>query len=105
MQRGRTLFIAAVLMTAAVGARGQGQQFKDVIALDFSKAADQAKIMINGNAQWVDRSATTAPPTAPRLRLTDDGSETSSAFLPAPMGLSDYQVQFDFQVQKVDPNG
>jgi hypothetical protein len=101
MQRGRIIFIAAALMLTAVSAWGQGTQFKDVIALDFSKPADQAKITLNGTAYWVDKTATTAPPAAPRLRLTEDGSQAASAFLPAPMGLSDYQVQFDFEVQKV----
>jgi hypothetical protein len=104
MQRGRIIVIAAALMVAAVSAWGQGTQFKDVIALDFAKTDDQTKIMLNGTAQWVDKTATTAPPATPRLRLTEDGNQAGSAFLPAPMGLSDYQVQFDFQVQKVDPS-
>jgi hypothetical protein len=101
MQRVRTFCSVAALMLTTVSAWAQGTTFKDVIALDFSKPEDQAKIQINGMAQWAGRAATTAPPTAPLLRLTEDGNQSGSAFLPAGMGLSDYQVQFDFQVQKV----
>lgn len=89
----------ATLMLAAASAWGQATTpgtFTDVIALDFSKTADQGKITVNGNAKFMKNAGGAAV-----LRLTSDKSQASSAFLPTSMRLSDYQVQFDFQVTPV----
>jgi len=102
MQRGRIIFTTAALMLAAASAWGQ-TTFKDVVNLDFATVdQNQPGVTVNGFAYFVTPSNAggIAPPTVKQaLRLTDAGNETSSFFLPTPMGLSDYQVQFDFQVQ------
>lgn len=92
MQRGRYIFIAALALVAT-GAYAANTP-TTVLSLDFSKSADQGKVTLNGNAQWANND----------LEVIDDmGSEASSAFVTAPMQLSDYMASFDMEVKTTDP--
>lgn len=92
MHRGR-FFFAAALALATTSAYAAGTP-TNVLSLDFSKTDDQGKITINGNAQFLNGKLSV---------IDDNGSEASSAFVTAPMQLSDYMASFDMEVKTGDP--
>jgi len=92
MHRSR-FFFAAVLALATTSAFAAGTPTA-VLSLDFSKTADQGKVTINGNAQFLNGKL---------VVIDDNGSEASSAFVTAPMQLSDYMASFDMEVKTADP--
>jgi hypothetical protein len=92
MHRGR-FFFAAALALATTSAYAAGTP-TSVLSLDFSKTADQGKVTINGNAQFLNGKL---------VVIDDNGSEASSAFVTAPMQLADYMASFDMEVKTGDP--
>jgi hypothetical protein len=65
----------------------------DIVNLDFSKEADQAKMTLNGTAYWVDG----------RLQLTEATGEAASAFLTTALPTTaDYLATFQFEVRSLE---
>ena len=63
-----------------------------MVSLDFSKAADQGMVMLDGSGS--------AAFTNGRLELVDGGgSETGVAFIKTPFQVSDYLASFDFEAK------
>jgi hypothetical protein len=103
MRYGR-IILAAVLSFAAAGAATAQSGTTppvtpaatppvDVVNLDFSKAADQAKMMVNGNAMFTSDG---------RLELTSDVSQAGSAFATTPVpATTDFLATFQFEVKSL----
>jgi len=82
-------FFAAALALATVSAQAANPPAPVDINLDFSKTADQAKVMLNGTAAFTNN----------RLELTNTGSQAGSAFLTTPIpATADYLATFQFEV-------
>jgi hypothetical protein len=103
MRQGRILFatVLSLVCTAALAdppattppASSTAAQPVDVLNLDFSKAADQAKMMVNGNASFTADG---------RLELTSDVSQAGSAFTTTPVpATADYLATFQFEVKSL----
>jgi hypothetical protein len=62
---------------------------------------DRNQVKLNGSAQWVtDRLGENM---TGRLRLTGGGGQASSAFIKTPFTISDYEVDFTFEVRRLGP--
>jgi lectin family protein len=94
------MILAAAIALIAAGARSANAQTTTPAApapvdinLDFSKTADQAKMMLNGNAAWTNG----------RLELVDGGgSETASAFTSTAVpATADYLATFQFEIKSI----
>jgi hypothetical protein len=90
MHRGRYIVAAALtLLTANVWAA----EPVVVLNLDFAKAEDQAKVTLNGSAEFV----------GPRLQLTSDTKQIASAWTSTPLPpMSDYLATMQFEVRSLD---
>jgi hypothetical protein len=100
--------MSAVLTLAAASAWGQATPtFKPVFSVDFSQVSpNNPTVTINGYGavtKTAFQGSGVPNPTKQALRFTDAGNEVTSFFIPTPMALSNYQVEFDFQVQPPTP--
>jgi hypothetical protein len=90
---------AAVLVAAGFAVPGRAATApapQTLVKLDFSKAADQGMVQLDGTGS----AAFTG---SGRLELTDGGgSETGVAFIKTPFQVSDYLASFDFEVKSND---
>src|SRR5438445_3960346 len=87
---------AAVLLAAGFARPSWGANPpapQTLVSLDFSKAADQGMVQLDGTGSATFTSSG-------KLELVDGGgSETGVAFIKTPFNVSDYLASFDFQVQ------
>jgi hypothetical protein len=95
MHRGR-LFITAAMMLLT--ARVWAAEPQTIVDLDFSRAADLDKVMVNDPnsipVQVVDEGG------KKRLRLTDTAGEVSSVFIKTPVpATADYLATFQFEIK------
>jgi hypothetical protein len=104
----RWLFGAVALTAlAASPVRAQNETFAYRRAWSFGGLApisnevkrQRDQVRLNGSAQWVTENLGENP--VGRLRLTGAGGQASSAFIRIPFTLSDYEVDFTFEVRRV----
>jgi hypothetical protein len=93
----KAVFTLAAAVLVAAGLAGPSRAAnppapQTLINLDFSKAADQGMVMLDGSGS--------AAFTNGRLELVDGGgSETGVAFIKTPFQVSDYLASFDFEAK------
>src|SRR5712691_10690638 len=95
MHRGRLFMTAAMVLLSA---RAWAATSQTIVDLDFSKATDLAKVMINDPGSIPVQVVTDKGKM--RLRLTDNVGEVSSVFIKTPVpATADYLATFQFEIQ------
>jgi hypothetical protein len=104
------LWLAMAVALAALPvspAQAQGETFANVRGWSFGGLApisdavkkQRDQVRLNGRAQWVTEPS--GENIVGRLRLTGSGGQAASAFIKTPFTLSDYEVEFSFEVRRV----
>jgi hypothetical protein len=94
----KAVFTLAAAVLVAAGLAGPSRAAnppapQTLINLDFSKAADQGMVMLDGSGSATFTSSG-------RLEVIDGGgSETGVAFIKTPFKVSDYLASFDFEIK------
>jgi hypothetical protein len=103
MGRTRSWIAVAVALSALAGSpvRAQNEErFANRLGWDFNSSRDRDQVKLNGSAHWVTEPW--GENLRGRLRLTSDFGQAASAFIRTPFNLSDYEVDFTFDVRRAN---